>query len=100
MAVLKQELQREREHGFREMRELRVGCEDAEARAAALERQVVYLRCSEWTQNCGNTTPATSTGHKTLRPWRPIHLLRRQDEEGHLAECSLPPQFVQCKRTS
>ena len=47
VAVLKQELVREREHGFREMRELRVGWEDAEVRATALERQVVYLRCSE-----------------------------------------------------
>ena len=47
LAVLRQELRREREHGFREMREIRMGWEDAEARATALERQVVYLRCSE-----------------------------------------------------
>ena len=38
VAVLRQELLREREHGFREMRELRVGWEDAESRATALER--------------------------------------------------------------
>ena len=50
VAVLRQELLREREHGFREMRELRVGWEDAETRATALERQVVYLRCSEEVQ--------------------------------------------------
>ena len=47
LLVLKQELRREREHSFREMREIRIGWEDAEARATALERQVVYLRCSE-----------------------------------------------------
>ena len=47
LLVLRQELRRERDHGFREMREIRIGWEDAEARATALERQVVYLRCSE-----------------------------------------------------
>ena len=87
LLVLRQELRREREHGFREMRDIRMGWEDAEARATALERQVVYLRCSEevlsaelgyseelvsWWKQARNTRRATSQ-RAAPRPARPPH---------------------------
>lgn len=72
LLVLRQELRREREHGFREMREIRIGWEDAEVRATALERQVVYLRCSEevLSAELGYSEELVSWWKQARKAWR------------------------------
>lgn len=88
LLVLRQELRREREHGFRELRQIRSGWEEAEARATALERQVVYLRCSEevlsaelgyseelvsWWKQARNASRYLVAARSPARPRPPAH---------------------------